>query len=224
MKINNGIATIPLQFDASQSFFIVFTNTVATSAKKTKNFPTQKAIATIDRLWTVRFDTIWGGPGKVIFDQLVDWISRPENGIKYYSGIATYSRSFDFQFPAKINKDQKFYLDLGKVKNIARVRLNGHDLGVLWTAPWKVDITGIIHKESNKLEIEVANLWPNRLIGDQQFPDDGIEDKKWPEWLLEGKPRPSGRFTFTTYNPYKNDSPLLESGLLGPVKIIQSEF
>jgi hypothetical protein len=224
MKTNNGIATIPLQFDASQSFFIVFTNNSSEVGKNEKNFTGEKSITTIEGPWTVSFDTNWGGPEKVIFDQLADWTSRPENGIKYYSGTATYTRDFDFQFPATINKDQKFYLDLGKVKNMASVRLNGHDLGVLWTAPWKVDITGIIHKEGNKLEIEVANLWPNRLIGDQQFPDDGIEDKKWPEWLLEGKPRPSGRFTFTTYNPYKKDSPLLESGLLGPVRIIQTEF
>ncbi len=224
MKINNETATIPLQFEALQSFFIVFTNNISSATINDKNFPAEKIITTVKGPWEISFDKSWGGPGKVIFDQLIDWTTSPENGIKYYSGIATYNRNFDFQFPHGFNKDQKIYLDLGKVKNIAHVWLNGHDLGVLWTAPWKVDITGIIRKEGNMLEIEVANLWPNRLIGDQQFPDDGIKDKKWPEWLLEGKPRTSRRFTFTTYNPYKKDSPLLESGLMGPVTIVQIEF
>ena len=118
-----------------------------------------------------------------------------------------------------VSKSKRMYLELGKVKNMARVRLNGHDLGVVWTAPWSVDITKAVKAKDNQLEIEVVNLWPNRLIGDEQLPDDGIRDEQWPEWLKEGKPRTSGRYTFTTYNHYSKDSPLLESGLLGPVII-----
>jgi hypothetical protein len=116
------------------------------------------------------------------------------------------------------------YLNIGDVKNLARVTLNGHELGVLWTAPWQVDVTGIIKQKGNHVEIEVANLWPNRLIGDQQFPDDGVKDGKWPEWLLKNQARTSGRYTFTNFNPYKKESPLLKSGLIGPVTIQQSEF
>jgi len=107
---------------------------------------------------------------------------------------------------------------------MARVRLNGHDLGVVWTAPWQVDITGVIREKGNQLEIEVANLWPNRLIGDQQYPDDGVKDGKWPEWLIKNGKKTSARYTFTTYNPYKKDSPLLSSGLLGPVTIKRKDF
>jgi hypothetical protein len=110
------------------------------------------------------------------------------------------------------------------VKNLARIRLNGQDLGVVWTAPWKVDITGIVRQKDNQLEISVANLWPNRLIGDDHLPQDGIKDNKFPEWLLKGQPRTSGRYTFSTYDPYNKDSPLLESGLLGPVSIQKEVF
>jgi len=98
------------------------------------------------------------------------------------------------------------------------------NLGVVWTAPWRVDITGIVKQKDNYLEIEVANLWPNRLIGDQRLPDDGIKNGKWPEWLLKGEKRTSGRYTFTTYNPYKQESPLLKSGLMGPVTIQEGAF
>jgi hypothetical protein len=101
--------------------------------------------------------------------------------------------------------------------------LNGKDLGVVWTAPWKVDITASLKQEGNQLEIEVANLWPNRLIGDEQFPDDGIKDGQWPEWLLKKQPRTSGRFTFTTFKHYQEDSPLLASGLMGPVTIVEAD-
>ena len=103
---------------------------------------------------------------------------------------------------------------------MARVKLNGKDLGVVWTFPWRVDISDAVKPKGNQLEIEVVNLWPNRLIGDEQLPDDGIVNGQWPEWLTEGKPRTSGRYTFTTYKHFNKDSPLLESGLMGPVKIL----
>jgi hypothetical protein len=106
------------------------------------------------------------------------------------------------------------------VNNIARVKLNGKNLGVVWTSPWKVRITGTLKEKNNQLEIDVANLWINRLIGDENEPWDGIEGGKWPEWLVNGTERPSKRFTFTTHRFYKKDDPLSESGLTGPVRII----
>lgn len=221
--VNDGRTTVPLQFDSYQSFFIVFSKEKNQALPGGKNFPTKTKLATLNGDWSVSFDPKWGGPEKIIFDHLTDWTVRPEPGIKYYSGIAMYSKTFDFSASPGSDKS-KLYLDLGEVKDLARVRLNGHDLGVVWTAPLEVDITGIIKEKGNQLEIEVANLWPNRLIGDQQFPDDGIKNGKWPEWLIKNEKRTSDRYTFTTYNPYKKNSPLLSSGLLGPVTIQQSEF
>lgn len=209
--------TVPLEFEPHQSFFIVFEKNASPSNKK-KNFPQKFIAGTLNRPWTVSFDPKWGGPAKITFDQLDDWTQRTEEGIKYYSGIAVYKQHFNLPAAAT----GKIYLDLGEVKHMARIRLNGRDLGVVWTAPWKVDITAAVKQKNNQLEIAVANLWPNRLIGDEKLPDDGIRDGQWPAWLLEGKARTSGRYTFTTYNPYKKDSPLLPSGLTGPV-IIQYE-
>jgi hypothetical protein len=207
--------TIPLEFEPHQSFFIVFEKKTSPSAKK-KNFPQKFIAATLDRPWTVSFDPKWGGPAKIVFNRLDDWTQRAEDGIKYYSGAAVYKQQFSL--PAT-TATGKIYLDLGEVKHMARVRLNGRDLGVVWTAPWRVDITAAVKQKNNQLEIEVVNLWPNRLIGDDRLPDDGVRDGKWPAWLLEGKARTSGRYTFTTYNPYKKDSPLLRSGLIGPVTV-----
>ena len=169
--------------------------------------------------WTVAFDPAWGGPERIVFDQLSDWTARPEEGIRFYSGIARYGKTFDLPLPAVAAGPTRWVLDLGTVKNMARVRLNGKDLGVVWTAPWQVAITGAVQARDNRLEIEVANLWINRLIGDEQFPDDGIQKGRWPDWVLNGTPRPSRRFTFTTHRFYKKGDPLQPAGLIGPVTI-----
>ncbi len=113
----------------------------------------------------------------------------------------------------------KLYIDLGEVKNMARVRLNGKEVGVVWTNPWKLDISTLVRSKNNLLEIEVANLWVNRLIGDEFLPDDGIQQGTWPDWIKNREKRPSKRFTFTTYKHYSRDSPLEKSGLLGPVTL-----
>ena len=219
--VSGSHTAVPLQFDVHQGYFVVFraeTSLTETSAKK--NFPEKQQIATLSAPWTVSFDPLWGGPEKVVFEQLTDWSQHTDQGIKYYSGTAVYRQTFDLP----VQKNARMYLDLGKVKNMARVRLNGHDLGVVWTAPWRVDITKAVKNRDNRLEIEVVNLWPNRLIGDEQLPDDGIRDGEWPDWLKEGKPRTGGRYTFTTYQHYTKDSPLLESGLTGPVTVWSTQI
>ena len=214
--------SIPVKLEKDQSFFIVFPKNKKRLATGIKNFPEVETISEIEGTWTVSFDPKWGGPEKIIFDKLEDWSKRQEEGIKYYSGMATYNKSFDLPELDNSNLNEELYLDLGEVKNLARVKLNGDDLGIIWTSPWRVKITDAVKPEGNKLEIEVVNLWRNRLVGDENMPDDGIKDHKWPEWLLEGKPRTSGRYTFTTHRFYKKDMPLQVSGLLGPV-VIQVE-
>ncbi len=171
---------------------------------------------TLGGSWNVSFNPLWGGPDSVEFKELSDWSLSEVEGIRYYSGTAVYNKLFDLSEPV----NGRVYLNLGNVKNIAKVTLNGHDLGTVWSAPWEIEITDALTSGENKLRIEVANLWVNRLIGDEQLPDDGIVGEQWPQWLINGEKRPSSRYTFTTYKHYSADSPLMPSGLLGPVKII----
>lgn len=213
-SVIDGCTRIPLEFEPYGSYFIVFRNNKTVG--KGRNFSPKTVLGTLDAPWEVSFDPTWGGPEKVMFEKLEDWAQHPDPGIKYYSGTAVYKQKFDLPY----NTDGKIVLDLGKVKNMARIRINGREAGTLWTSPWQLDITGFVKQTDNQLEIEVINLWPNRLIGDEQLPDDGIHNGQWPEWLLKGETRNSGRYTFTTYRHFKKDSPLLESGLIGPVTLL----
>jgi hypothetical protein len=223
-----GLTTVPLRFEPNQSFFVVFREPAApppAGSAAALNFCSREEAAPLTGSWDVSFDPKWGGPEKITFDALVDWSLRPEPGIRYYSGQATYRKTFDLPRGFANESPHRLFLDLGRVNNIARVSLNGRDLGVVWCDPWRVDITGVLKPAGNLLEIQVANLWPNRLIGDEQEPPDAEYAKggnlaRWPDWLLKGAPRPSsGRLTFATWKHFAKDSPLLPSGLLGPVTI-----
>jgi hypothetical protein len=221
--IANERMNIPLQFGQYQSFFIVIDKKEKpnqTENTQVKNFSEPKVIMVVNSPWNVSFDPIWGGPKNIVFNKLEDWTMSKYGGIVYYSGIATYRNSINLSKKILSERNKDLFLDLGEVCNLARVRINGKDMGVVWTTPFQLKITDAIHPGNNQVEIEVANLWPNRLIGDEQFPDDGIKDNKWPEWLINKKPRTSGRFTFTTSKFYKRDSPLLKSGLIGPVRLL----
>jgi len=218
----NGRTKILLEFNAYESFFIVFTNEKQQPSFVKRNFPQLSILKKIDGPWNVTFDTSLGGPGNVVFDRLQDWSLHAQTGIRYYSGIARYSKTFQLtKIPAK---EAAITLDLGEVNAMARVRLNGTDLGIVWTNPMRVDITKAAKEGNNQLEIEVANLWTNRLIGDEQFPYDGPQKGQWPEWLMKHKPRTSGRISFTTYGGYSKESPLLKSGLLGPVTVRVAKY
>jgi len=227
----DGLASVPLRFEPNQSFFLVFRRPAGKAeSSEGQNFSALAAVSVLSGSWEVSFDPKWGGPNKIILENLDDWSLRPETGIKYYSGTAVYRKTFDLpKFAAALSKapsaQARVWLDLGIVKNIARVRLNGQELGVVWCDPWRVDVTAALKPNSNALEIRVANLWPNRLIGDEQEPADAEYGKggnliRWPEWLTKGEPRPSPRrLTFATWKHFTKDSPLLPSGLLGPVTI-----
>ncbi len=174
--------------------------------------------------WELRFPGGWGAPEHVTFDKLISWSERAEAGVKYFSGTATYDKTFRMP-AAMLGKGRRVYLDLGRVQVIAQVTLNGKNLGILWKPPFRADVTDAIRVGDNRLEIGVVNLWPNRLIGDEQLPEDSKRRPEgnlveWPKWVLEGQPSPTGRCAFTTWRLWKRDSPLLESGLLGPVRLI----
>jgi hypothetical protein len=147
--------------------------------------------------------------------------------VRYFSGTATYEK--DIEVPAdRLAAGRELWLDLGAVKNFAEVSLNGQNLDVLWKPPFRVNLTAVAKPGANHLVVKVTNLWPNRLIGDEQLPPDvqwnGKQLKAWPQWFLDGKPSPTGRLMFTTWHHWTKDSPLLESGLLGPVTLRTAEI
>jgi hypothetical protein len=181
----------------------------------------------LEGAWDVRFPPGWGAPAQVMFERLQSWPENSETGIKYFSGTATYIK--EFEIPAEpVSSNRELWLDLGVVKNLAEVSLNGTPLGILWKPPFRIDVTGTAKPGKNRLEIKVTNLWPNRLIGDEQLPPDcewkGKQLKGWPQWLLEGKQSPTGRLTFTTWHHWKKEDALLESGLMGPVTLRAAEM
>jgi hypothetical protein len=191
--------TIPLEFAARQSFFIIFrkpTGAMRPQRNTANNFPHIRRLKELHGPWEVSFDPKWGGPKRVAFERLTDWTQRPEDGIRYYSGTATYRKSFEIP---GVPENKQFFLDLGVVNYLAAVRLNGMDLGIVWTSPWRTEITRAIQRGTNLLEVDVVNLWPNRLIGDSSLP---IEK----------------RFTKSNLVVEPNWE-LLPSGLLGPVTL-----
>jgi hypothetical protein len=188
-----------------------------------KNIP---APIEVSGAWDLTFPPNWGAPEMVKLDKLISWSDSADAGVKYFSGTATYAKEIEI-LAGLLGANRELWLDLGKVKNFAEVSLNGKPLGILWKPPFRVNVTGAARSGRNKLEIKVTNLWPNRLIGDEQLPDDrewnGKQLKGWPQWVLDGKPSPTGRLTFTTWHHWTKNEPLLESGLLGPVTLRVAE-
>lgn len=176
----------------------------------------------LDGSWKVIFEEGWGAPESIALPRLMSWTEHQNKGVKYFSGTGTYVRDIDVP-SAMLGSGRAVVLDLGRVKNFATVSVNGDKGTILWKEPFVIDVSKRLRPGHNKLTIAVTNLWPNRIIGDEQLPPDvewnGAQLKEWPKWFLEGKPSPTGRYTFSTWRFYTKDSPLLESGLLGPVVI-----
>ena len=198
-SIANGRTNVTLNLTPIDAVFVVFkdaaTKTAVTLPKKT-----EKELLTVDGPWNVSFQPNRGAPAAATFDKLVSYTENSDAGIKYFSGTAVYTKTITVPANA-IVKGVQTCLDLGDVKNLAEVKVNGKTLSVTWKKPFRVDISSALKPGENKLEIKVINLWPNRLIGDAQ-------------------PGVTNKITYTAMPFYKADSPLLTSGLLGPVKVI----
>lgn len=169
--------------------------------------------------WTLTFPAGSGVAKPLQLDKLASWSANADPKVRFFSGTAVYSKDLEIANPSANLK-----LDLGKVEVMARVKLNGKDLGILWKAPYQVDVSEAAVPGKNRLEIEVVNLWANRLIGDQSLPEDSSRDasgflKEWPAWLLKGETSPTGRRSFVTFPLWKKNDPLQPSGLLGPVTL-----
>jgi hypothetical protein len=197
--IADGRTTVPLQFEPWGTVFVVF-RTPTKAASRTLPAKVETPLATLDGPWTVAFQQGRGAPASITLDKLVSWSDSDDKGVKYFSGSGTYTKtievSADWFKPGAL-----LWIDLGDVKNLADVTVNGKSLGVVWHAPYRVNVTGLLKSGANELKIVVINPWVNRLIGDQQ-PDATV------------------KYTFAPSKPYKANSPLVASGLLGPVQII----
>ncbi len=226
----DGRTEVDLKMDPAQSLFVVFRQP---TRKKEMSAPERdyREIARIKGEWTVSFDPAFGPEGEQVFTELLAWNEHPDDAIKYFSGTASYRKSIELP-----QEPEALYLELGSVDVLARVLLNGEDLGVLWKPPYRVDISKAAHKGTNELEIRVTNLWVNKLIGDARYPHSGQQleaDKRsfwnegtytrFPEWVLSDQPVPEGhRTTFATWDHYEEGGELLPSGLTGPVRLLTS--
>ncbi len=200
-KVAEGRTTIPLKLEPWGTVFVLFrkpTNETSHSEPKL----TEMKVASIDGPWTVAFQPDRGAPATMKMDSLGSWSDSSDPGVKYFSGMGTYTRTI--QAPAEwFKKGARLWIDLGDVKNLAEVTVNGKSLGQVWHAPYRVDATAALKPGANQVTIQVINAWVNRLIGDQQ--------------------PGATKYTFADVTPYRADSPLLPSGLLGPVAVVRAD-
>jgi hypothetical protein len=200
-RMANGVTTVNLRMEPNDAVFVVFRGA---SAAPSRSVPpsVETELTAFDGPWEVAFPANRGAPSKITLDALTSWSANSDSGVKYFSGTGTYSKTV--QAPADWFKaGARLWLDLGDVKNLAEISVNGKPLGILWKWPFRVDVTTALKPGANTLEIKVTNLWVNRLVGDQQM--DAAK-----------------KFTYTAQQFYRAESPLLPSGLLGPVRVVRS--
>jgi hypothetical protein len=199
--IANGRTTVPLRLEPYEAVFVVFRKPASVPAWAMAA-KIETTLAVIEGPWTVGFQAGRGAPAQITLGELASWSENADAGVKYFSGTGAYAKTI--QAPAEWFKSgARLWLDLGDVKNLAEVSVNGKPLGIVWKKPFRVDVTAAIKPGANELQIKVTNLWVNRLVGDQQ---PGVEKK----------------YTYTTQIFYRASEPLLPSGLLGPVRILRS--
>jgi hypothetical protein len=195
--IADGHTTVPLHLEPWGTVFVVFRKP-AESNSYTLPKLVETPLVTVDGPWNVTFQPDRGAPASITLDKLASWSESTNDGVKYFSGVGTYTRMIDV--PAKAFKPgAHLWIDLGDVKNMADVAVNGKELGLVWHTPYRVDATEALKPGANTVSVKVTNAWVNRLIGDQQ-PN-------------------AKKYTFTVIHPYKASSKLLSSGLIGPVRI-----
>ncbi len=196
-RIADGRTTVPLKLEPWGTVFVVF-RTPTKETSRTLPSKTKTEIVTVEGPWHVSFQPDRGAPPSITLDKLASWAENQDAGVKYFSGYATYTKTIDAK-AEWFKRSAQVWIDLGDVKNLAEVTVNGRPLGVLWHAPYRVDATAALKPGANEVAIKVTNAWVNRLIGDEQ-----------PNAI---------RIAFADVKPYKANSPLLPSGLLGPVRL-----
>jgi hypothetical protein len=224
---------IKLSFDPFASVFVVFADKDQMPLTKGfyNSFAETQSLA-LNKTWEVSFPKGYGAPEKAALRE-GSWTDSNVFGIKYFSGTAMYQTHVDVT--AK-QLQSAIVLDLGEVKNLAEVIVNGKVVDTLWKPPFKTDVSRFLQKGVNKISVKVTNTWWNRMVGDQQLPEDlewqpnlryagndyrGYELKSFPKWVWTNEQRPSKeRVTFTPWRFVEKDSKLEASGLIGPVRLI----
>ena len=198
----DGRTTVPLHLESWGTVFVVFRKPTSDASHATPQMM-EAPVATIDGPWKVSFQPGRGAPNFITMNELSDWSRSDDPRVKYFSGVGTYTKTVEAS-PEWFDKGARLWIDLGDVKNLAVVTVNGKELGQVWHAPYRLDLTPAFKPGANEIKIEVVNAWVNRLIGDEQ-----------PGAI---------RFTFADVKPYKANSPLLPSGLLGPVTVVREDM
>lgn len=198
--ITNGRTTVPLHLEPWESVFVVF-RTATTESSRHLPATTETQVASIAGPWTVSFQEGRGAPASIKLDKLISWSDSTDEGVKFFSGKGTYSRTIEAK-PEWFANGATLWLDLGQVKNLAVVTMNGKQLGTVWRAPYRVNLTPALKPGANQISVTVINSWVNRIIGDR-------------------KPNAARQYTFTSWKSYSAKSPLQPSGLLGPVTLVR---
>jgi hypothetical protein len=196
-RFENDRTIVPLTLEPADAVFVVFRKD-ATQRSLSIAPSTRQMLTTLGGPWQVHFPSRRGARDSALFPELESWTQHPDPGVKFFSGTATYVR--EVRVPARWLEGRRLELDLGTVRDLAEVSVNGQSLGVLWKPPFRVDITDALHRGRNRVAVRVTNTWVNRLIGDKQ---PGAK-----------------KYAYATFDPYEADSPLLPSGLLGPVRVL----
>jgi hypothetical protein len=200
-RLTNGRTTVPLRLEPWEAVFVVFRKSAKTQSR-TLPAVTDNVVGSIDGPWNLSFEPDRGAPATITLDKLSSWSDSPDDGVKYFSGTGTYTKTIQAA-PEWFKSGARLSIDLGEVRNLAQVSINGEPLGILWKIPYRVDVTGTIKAGPNTLVIKVTNPWVNRIVGDRQ-------------------PNVTRTYTFTSPKYYRADSKLVPSGLLGPVTVIRS--
>jgi hypothetical protein len=203
--ITNGKTAIILRLPPYGSCFIVFGVDGRDLADYAR--PTGMSIAEIKGPWTVSFPKGWGAPSSVKFDELISWTDHDHEGIKYFSGTASYSTSFNVSEAAR-RTEAVISLDLGEVLDVAEVFVNGTSAGILWTNPFRVDLQDHVREGANTLEIQITNMWINRLTGDLDLPPEE-------RFCKTNRPHESAYYSVIGDETYR----VQRAGLIGPVNI-----
>ncbi len=208
-SISEGRTNIQLTLDPFGSVFVVLREKALTSNRPAP-VKTTDILGAINGSWNVAFTPDWGAPEKIKLDKLISWTEYPDEGVQHYSGTGTYTK--EIQVPESwLRTEGRIILDLGDVKEIAEVKINGSEAGIAWKPPYQVDVTNTLKSGKNTLEIKVINLWLNRLIGDVQLPE---EERYTFAFTLKTSDRAE--------EAYKN-ADLMDSGLLGPVRLLSTK-